>query len=131
MESEQGKHSVWVGDLKGFDHAVQLVFERHPNSDDTHLAFTDLLRVLNASDEPMNVLVDLTADPSFALSATLTGALNCQRHPRMGRWVVVGANHTARFIGRAVTSIGKNNIDWVETKAEALERIESLLISNE
>lgn len=82
-------------------------------------AFRTILAALAEAGDPIPVIVDLTANPQFLMTETITGAYQSFDHPRLGAWLVVGANARAKMIGQAlVTMTQRNNIHWFDTMEE-------------
>jgi hypothetical protein len=94
---------------------------------DVHTAFAELNKALKNATTPIDVIVDLQANPRFPLATTLMECLNGPfRHARLGEWIVISANHEVRTIGRTLSAIARrSNIRWFTTEADALSYLNS------
>src|SRR5688572_21412568 len=82
-------------------------------------AFRVIMLSLTTTPHPIQVVVDLRANPKFLMSETITGAYKSFSHPMLGAWLVVGANPRARMIGQAlITMTQRSNIHWFDTLTE-------------
>jgi hypothetical protein len=115
--------TVNVKPFGGHPHTLHMIWHRRPGKADVVRAFDALKQALDASETVLDVVVDVSAQPHFPLTATIYGALNIQRHPKMGLWLVIGAAHMARFIGRTITGSGRDNIEWFNDESDVLERL--------
>jgi hypothetical protein len=90
--------------------------------DDVRPAFEQIDRLLDASPDPIYVLVDISSNPQFPLTETVNAAIQGPaRHPKLKGWLVVGKSNMAQIIGRSINALtGKRNIQWFETYADAL-----------
>lgn len=91
----------------------------------THLdvkeAFKEVDVILNKAEEEMFVVVDISTNPNFPLSATISGALyGPYRNPQLREWLIVGSSVVAHSIERTLVNItGRSNVRWFTTLAEA------------
>jgi hypothetical protein len=108
--------------------AWMLEWEQVINKDEIAPVFRKIVRALDASDEPLYVVVDLTKDPEFPMSQTINAALwGPFRHKRLQAWLVVGSNRTAQVIGRTLNNLTRrDNIVWYETVEEAFAYLDAL-----
>jgi fructose-specific component phosphotransferase system IIB-like protein len=92
---------------------------------DVDKAYEDIEAFLSTAEKGLYVIVDISADPVFPLSATLRGALGPHRNPRLLGWVVIGSNAVARLVARMLnTTNRKQIIHWVDSYADAITFVE-------
>lgn len=108
-----------------------LAWEHTVNKTDVAPAFRALVQALEASAQPLWIVVDLHNDPVFPLHETITSALwGPFRHKQLREWLVVGSNNTAHLIGRTLSGItGRKNILWFKTIQEVYEYMDHVLVS--
>jgi len=108
--------------------ALRFTWERRVDGAAVSNAFKQITNCLNQSDSPVHVLVDITANPRFPLQETMHSLLNGpMRHPKMGLWLVIGANTTARFIGRFTVKMGqRQNVYWFDREGDAMAYLAEL-----
>ena len=104
-----------------------MVWSETPTHKQVTHAFDSIRETLDHAAGTVHCLVDLRLNPSFPLAATFNGALQLQSHKNMGKWLVIGGNSTARFIGRTIASAVHNNIEWLDTEKDAYRLLQSLL----
>jgi len=96
----------------------------------THLdvkeAFKEVDAILNKAEQEMFVVVDISTNPNFPITATVTGALfGPYRNPKLREWLIVGSNAMAHSIERTLANItGRSNVRWFTTQAEAYVYVE-------
>jgi hypothetical protein len=85
---------------------------------------TDLL---SASAVPLRVVVDVSSNPRFPLSETISGAFwGPFRNQMLTEWLVIGASGMAHTIGRTLIGLSRrDNIRWFETMNEALAYLDA------
>lgn len=71
--------------------AVRMTWARIVNEQDVRAAFQQITQLLDESDSPLYVLVDITVNPNFPLITTIIGALQGPHNsPKLAEWLVVG-----------------------------------------
>lgn len=98
-----------------------------PSVEDTIAVFEVIVDVLDNSNAPVYIIVELLSNPHFPLKQTLSGAMQAHSHPQMGKWLVVGSNRIAKLIGNVLTAFNNTGIEWFKTDDEAMQYLESLL----
>lgn len=108
---------------------IKMIWASRINDNDVRQSFKEIDKVLSAAARPMFVVVDISADPKFPLTATLTGALfGPQRNPNLREWLVIGSNDIAKFIDRTLTAITHRNlVRWFKNEAEVTAYIQKTL----
>jgi len=103
------------------EYAVKMVWASRVNDTDVKQSFKAVDAILTSAGHPMFVVVDITADPNFPISATLTGALfGPYRNPNLREWLIIGSNTAAKFIERTLSAAtGRTIVRWFATDAEA------------
>ncbi|MFN8378437.1 MAG: hypothetical protein U0452_07170 [Anaerolineae bacterium] len=106
--------------------ALRMDWDSSPDKRDVRDAFQQMTELLDASGQPLWVIVDVSSNPRFPLSETITGAFwGSFRNKMLLEWLVVGASGTAHTIGRTLTGITKrDNIRWFPTIDEAMAYLE-------
>jgi len=106
--------------------AIRMVWERYVNSSDVSNAFKAINEILNQSESPLYVVVDIRNDPQFPLSSTLNGALfGPHRHAKLKGWLVLGTNPMARVIEKVLSSVtGIHNIQWFKQPEDVFAYLE-------
>lgn len=121
-----GPTSVRIERIAGYNHALAMTWTQQPQANDINIAFGTLLEVLDAAKQTVHIVVDVQAKPDFPLHATIVGAMQVQGHTYMGKWLVIGANRLSKTIGSAITTLGKDNIEWFTTSEDAYNRLRDL-----
>lgn len=122
------KSTVTIEPIDAYPNAVRLRWERWVVEADVRPAFHELTRRLDIARQPLNVIVDLSADPRLPLQTTISETISGPfAHPNMGVWLVVGTNQRAHFIADMITRVGRqDSIRWFQTEAEAIEFLSGL-----
>jgi hypothetical protein len=104
------------------EHAIYFQWDHLVLREDVRPAFEQIDRLLDASPDPIYVVVDISSNPQFPLTETVNAAIQGPaRHPKLKGWLVVGKSNMARIIGRSINAMtGKRNIQWFESYADAL-----------
>lgn len=118
--------TIRVARIDGYP-AIKMVWEQRVIVDDVGPAFMAIVEMLDASDEPLFVLVDITSRPLFPLAETMTQALaGPYRHPGLLEWLVVGGTSQARIIEEFLSRVtGRENVRWFHSEEAALMHIEA------
>lgn len=127
MSKLSPRASVYVEVLPNYAPHLHFVWSSSPQPADVVAAFDDIVDHLNNQMTRVHIVVDVRSDPRFPLGTTLTGAIRAQQHLLMGRWLVIGANWMSEFIGRTITSVGKQNVEWFEDEEGAYIRLQMLI----
>lgn len=103
-----------------------MVWSKYPTSEDVKLAFAHVTHILNASHQPMYVIVDIRSNPKFPFASTLQGAsFGPQISANFLGWLVIGTSLTARFIDHTLASMtGKFLVHWFQTEEQAASFID-------
>lgn len=103
-------------------HALLMRWGSAPEKRDVRDAFKTMTESLNASSVPLRVIVDVSSDPRFPLSETISGAFwGPFRNRMLTEWLVVGASGMAHTIGRALIGMSRrDNIRWFDTMDDAM-----------
>jgi hypothetical protein len=115
--------TVTVTPITGFQHALQMRWDKVPSVPDVNQAFDEILKSLNAADQKIYVLVDISDSPRFPLAVTITHASQIHRHPNMGDWLVIGSSAMAKFIGTTISSLSSSKVIWFQTQEAALQHL--------
>lgn len=118
--------TILVKRIPEHDHALLMIWERQPVESDIQAAFAYVRSLLDIATAPMHILVDIQRDPHFPVGITLNAAFSVHHHDRMGNWLVVGKNPMAKFIARALTSVGRQNIHWFHAMDDAMAYLQTL-----
>ncbi|MBL8155385.1 MAG: hypothetical protein JNM70_14470 [Anaerolineae bacterium] len=111
--------TVTVEDFEGFP-AIRMTWQHEVKYPDLRDAFRRIEAKLNASSQPLYVVVDITHYPNFPLNATVAeAAAGPYRNPNLVEWLIIGSNRGARLIEQLLGSItGRRNVRWFQTEAE-------------
>jgi hypothetical protein len=103
-------------------HSLAMIWSKSPTETDVQQAYRQMTALLNQAAQPMFVMVDISCNPHFPMSATVKGALmGPHRHPNLRAWLVVGTSTLGHMIAHVLTAISStSNIVWFATEAEAL-----------
>ena len=107
-------------------HALRMVWHQDVQKSDVTWAFQQIETRLRNTDQPLYVIVDITAKPNFPLAATINAAMfGPYRNPQLKEWLIVGTNTMAKSIERVLAgSMGRKNVRWFETEDAALAYLE-------
>jgi hypothetical protein len=99
---------------------IHMTWRRRVMSADVYTAFTTINDILEASDHPLYVIVDIRSNPNFPLTATIDGALSGPyRNPKLKEWLILGSNPVARIVERTLRTMAqRRNVVWFSTEAE-------------
>ena len=102
--------------------ALLMKWPRSVDKESIRTAFRGIMDVLDATGEPIYVIVDLRDDPDFPMTETIQSAYwGPFRHHRLAEWLVVSTNVLGRMIGHTLATITRrNNIKWFDTMDEAM-----------
>lgn len=108
---------------------IKMSWEHRVNSDDVYTGFKSITAILEKSETPLYVMVDLLSNPNFPLSATVNGAMfGPYRNPKLIAWLIVGSSHAGRMIERVLSSVTqRSNVEWFASEADALAYVEQQL----
>lgn len=113
--------------VKHIDHqTILMVWADVVTPLDVKEAFKEVDAILNKAEQEMFVVVDISTNPNFPLSATISGALfGPYRNPKLREWLIVGSNAMAHSIERTLANIARrSNVRWFTTQAEAYAYVE-------
>jgi hypothetical protein len=86
---------------------------------DVIYSFGEINNTLAKTDQPIFMIVDLTANPTYPLLTTVHEALPAYRNNMVREWLVIGNNWMARTIeGTLAKMTGKKNVRWFKTEAD-------------
>lgn len=127
MNPSNEQKSVYVMPIIGKAPHLRFVWAADPNVYDIENAFAYIDQVLDRADTPVHIIVDVRSQPKLPLGKTMSNAIKAQRTDMMGKWLVIGADWRAEFIGKTISSVGKNNIEWFDSEEEAMQRLNDLI----
>ncbi len=108
--------------------ALKMTWQQQVAPADVVAAFQAITTALNASDQPMFVIVDLLSNPQFPLVTTIHEALTPYRHPHLQEWLVVGSNWMAQAVEGALSKITKQkNVRWFSSEADAVDYLQTAI----
>ena len=121
--------TIIVEDVRGH-RAIKMTWQHQVIYNDVRDAFHSINFTLNASTEPMYVVVDITSNPNFPLNATITeAAAGPYRNPKLKEWLIIGSSGLARIIEQILSSLtGRRNVRWFKTEAEVMAYLESQMM---
>lgn len=104
-------------------HTISMVWNSKVSPKDVKAAFAEIDSILNASESPLYVLVDISANPNFPIADTIAGVLfGPYRNKNLKGWLIIGKTSMAQMIERVLSSVtGIKNVFWFDTEEEALE----------
>lgn len=108
-----------------------MTWRQQVNEKDVMPAFEHIYQALHHAEEPMYVIVDITAQPHFPMSTTLSGILNGSHiHPNMAGWLVIGRSRLATVIEQCVIYITRRNIaHWFNNADEVVAYLQGFDIA--
>jgi hypothetical protein len=117
--------TVSVGRLEKFPYGLLMKWLQEVRVGDVTRAFEHINAILDASDVPMYVIVDILSKPKFPMSETIFSALRGPyRHENLTAWLIVGENRMARMIESVLSNITRRkNVEWFESLQAALAHI--------
>jgi hypothetical protein len=84
-------------------------------------SFGEINNALAKADQPIFIVFDLTASPTYPLLTTVHEALPAYRNEMLKEWLLIGNNWMARTIeGTLAKMTGKKNVRWFKTEADVL-----------
>ncbi len=84
-------------------------------------SFAEINNALAQADQPIFIVFDLTANPTYPLLTTVHEALPAYRHDMVREWLIIGNNWMARTIeGTLAKMTGKKNVRWFKSEADVL-----------
>ena len=119
--------TVLVSPIEGKTPHLYFTWMANPTADDIRSAFAMLYETIAGSSATIHVIVDVSSHPKLPLGETVTKALRVQNHDNMGKWLVVGADWRAEFVGSLMNNISKKNIEWFNTYTDAMQRLNQLI----
>ena len=98
-----------------------MTWQHDVERDDIATAFSDIRARLQETDQPIQIIVDLTAKPLFPIQTTVGHAMQgVFGHRNLERWLVAGESTSARLIANALDQFRRRkNIFWFRTLNEA------------
>ena len=108
--------------------SIKMTWASRVNDNDVKQSFKEIDKILSAAAHPMFVVVDITSNPNFPITATLTGALfGPHRNPKLREWLIIGSNTAAHFIERTLSgATGRIIVRWFETEAQVSAYIQQV-----
>lgn len=102
--------------------AVLMAWEAEVHQGDITRAFRQILAHLEASSEPIFVVVDIRHNHHMPLLPTVQGALSgAYQHPHLKAWLVVGRHPLARQVENALAKLTqRHNVVWFDDYDAAL-----------
>ncbi len=93
-------------------------------TDDVRDGFRAIMAALNASQQPLFVVVDIRSNPRFPVTITIAEAIDPYRHEHLEAWLIVGQNFLAQSIERVLATMAKRkNVYWFDTLEDAVQYI--------
>ena len=120
--------TVTISQIDGFQYALKMRWEKSPTVEDVHAAFDEINTVLNSASQKVWIVVDISSDPNFPLSATLPRASQAHRHENMGDWLVIGQNTIAKFIGATISTLSSSKVIWFDSELAAIRHLASVTV---
>lgn len=119
------KPSVYIEPLENYP-ALLMYWQRAVAKEDVSRAFQTIHTSLDASEQSLYIVVDITESPRFPMLETISSAMRgVYGHPKLILWLVVGSNTMAETIERVLShSTGKKKVEWFASQAAALSFIE-------
>lgn len=127
MNPSNERKTVYVVPILGKAPHLRFVWTENPTIEDIESAFAYIDQVLETADTQVHIIVDVSSQPKIPLGKTMTNAIQAQRTDAMGKWLVIGADWRAEFIGKTISSVGKNNIEWFNSDEDAMQRLNELM----
>lgn len=120
--------TIIVSEIKGYQYALRMEWQKHPKLHDINDAFDVILKKLTTTDQKIYIIVDISTNPRFPLSMTVSRASQVHRHPKMGDWLVVGSNTMAKFIGSTISALSESKVLWFDTEEDALHHLSGVTV---
>ena len=121
MQTRQA--TITIKRIEGYN-ALEMTWACRVDPRDIRDAFQAVHNVLNDTQAPVYVVVDLCNNPQIPLLDTLYAAIEPYRHPLLEEWLVVGTSQVAYLVERSLSRItGRHNVRWFNTCEEALQYI--------
>jgi hypothetical protein len=113
--------TVFLARLEDTPH-FRITCLREVDAEDMAAVMHTLQSLLDYSRAPLYVLIDLRANTTFPIHATLSEAVRgplC--HPMMGGWLLVGERPHTAVLGKLMLRLSPTSaVRWFNTEAEAL-----------
>lgn len=108
--------------------AIYMNWNRTIIEADVAAAFRTVTRLLDETEQPLCVIVDLRQNPRFPMLTTITEALlGPFQHNKLHEWLIIGSSPLARSIARTLSGVtGRNNIRWFVNEADVFAYLELL-----
>jgi hypothetical protein len=117
MESNS---TVSINLIEGND-SLRMTWKRDVVEGDVKSAFQKIVTILDKSEKPIFVMVDLRQNPQFPLRTTIIEAMKAYKHPMLTAWLIVGTNSMAKIIEATLSSLTRRkNVYWFVTEQDAL-----------
>lgn len=100
--------------------ALLMQWDSNIRTSDARAAFENIFHLLNQTQTPLYIVIDLQANPHFPVQETISGALvGLFGHVMLLEWLIVGKNPTARMMGRTLsTFMSRNTLQWFDSTHE-------------
>jgi|GEM_PF-6748295 len=119
--------TVRVEPVEGHDDAYWVVWDKEIVDSDVFAAFDLLQCILNDADQPVNVLLDLRADPNMPVAITMESILDPYRHVMLNKWLIIGTNWRAEMIVSVLRKLAmRDSTLWFDTVEEALDELQRI-----
>lgn len=107
-------------------HALWMHWERGATGRDVQGAYREIGAYLDTVDIATCVIVDLRQNLYMPIKETLTGALfGPYNHPKLGAWLVIGANAFAESVATTLSGITKQEkVHWFQNETAVLAYLE-------
>ena len=100
---------------------LKIIWRNSLKDDEVIRSFGEINNALAQADQPIFVIFDLTANPTYPLLTTVHEALPAYRNDMVRQWLLIGNNWMARTIEGTLTKMtGKKNVRWFKTEADVL-----------
>jgi hypothetical protein len=101
--------------------ALKMTWRNEIKDADVIYSFGEIINALATTDQPIFMIVDLTANPTYPLLTTVHEALPAYRNDMVREWLVIGNNWMARTIeGTLAKMTGRKNVRWFRSEADVL-----------
>lgn len=100
-----------------------MTWQHDVDKNDVTDVFNDLRTRLRETEQPLQIIVDITAQPIFPVQSIVSNAMHgVYSHPKLERWLVAGESISAKLIADALEKIRRRgNIVWCKTLDEAYQ----------
>jgi hypothetical protein len=101
--------------------ALKIIWRNSLRDAEVIHSFGEIKNALAKADQPIFIVFDLTANPTYPLLTTVHEALPAYRNDKLKEWLLIGNNWMARTIeGTLAKMTGKKNVRWFKSEADVL-----------